>query len=879
MKAIRLKVSDLDRAFGIDDRHPRFSWNCKGGILQTAFRLVAEQDDGTLLYDSGRVDSRHMYCEYAGKDLASRMRVIWKVCLWDENDVMEWSEEAAFEMGLLEPSDWSARWIHGEGTDQKAHLPADYYRRVVDIRGEVRRARLYATALGVYTASVNGVRVSSVLAPGTTEYGKTLYYQTYDVTKQLKANEPCELVFSVSDGWYKGKLGADQCEYLFGSQTMLFAQMEIEYMSGQREVIATDSDFLWSNDGPVRFADLKDGEVYDARMIPSFSRHAIEDTDEIRIPTASNAPPVLEHEEFTGKLEVSQSGQKILNFGQNMAGYLKFRTAAPKGTQIRIRLFEATDHGEYSDASLSFPDGNVEPVRQEILYTASGRQEEYVPSFFYSGFQYALVEGLEKIDLQDFRAVAIYSDLEYSGTFTCSDQMLNRFVSNTIWSMKSNFIDIPTDCPQREKSGWTGDAQVFCRTAGYFADTKAFFRKWFRDIRDCQKENGLVMNVNPHVLPEGTPMDIVNGSCGWADAAVIIPYTLWKMTGDERVIHENYDVMHGWEDYVIELCGNKTMFSLSEDHPMYPMKAIYDTCVLPESEWNRYIPEYGIHWGEWSVPQSEEPSDIDPAVALMRPKQEVTCAYTHYSMEMLAEMLSVIGKEEEADRCREYAQGSRKAYHEHWIKEGAVQTDHMAELVRPIALGLAEPAEKENIAALLNQMVINRNYKVGTGFLSTPFLLQTLADNGYLESAYKMLQNEQAPGWLAMVAQGATTVWEEYTCYSEDGTPLPRSFNHYSLGAVCGFLFDTVCGIRITDENAFVIVPKPGGTLQYAEASTNTAYGKVTSQWYRQAQEFQFRISIPPNTTAAIVLPDGRRENIKAGTHTFTAAVDDLISG
>lgn len=266
---------------------------------------------------------------------------------------------------------------------------------------------------------------------------------------------------------------------------------------------------------------------------------------------------------------------------------------------------------------------------------------------------------------------------------------------------------------------------------------------------------------------------------------------------------------------------------------------------------------------------------MDPAIALMRPKQEVTCAYTHYSMAMLAEMLSVIGKEEEAIGCREYALGSRKAYHEHWIRDGIAHTDHMAELVRPIALGLADSEEKKNIATLLNQMVIRRDYKVGTGFLSTPYLLQALADNGYLESAYRMLENEQAPGWLAMVAKGATTVWEEYVCYDENGAPLPRSFNHYSLGAACGFLFDTVCGIRIVGENHFVIAPKPGGTLQYAEARTKTAYGEVVSRWCRQDSAIEFCISIPSNTTATVVLPNGREKYIKAGTHRYTGILPE----
>ena len=388
-------------------------------------------------------------------------------------------------------------------------------------------------------------------------------------------------------------------------------------------------------------------------------------------------------------------------------------------------------------------------------------------------------------------------------------------------------------------------------------------------MRDCQRENGLVLNVNPHVLPTDSPMDIVNGSCGWADAAVIIPYTIWKMTGDEQVIRDNYDLMNGWKNYTMALCGNKSMFALTPEDPLYPMKPVYEAFALPASKWNRYIPEYGIHWGEWSVPASEEPQELDPATALIRPKQEVTCAYTHYSMRLLAEMLEVIGSTEEASVCREYADGSRVAYHVHWIKDGTVETSHMAELVRPIALGLGDEEERKRIAALLNEMVIHRNYKVGTGFLSTPFLLQTLAENGYMESACRMLENEEAPGWLSMVAEGATTVWEEYSCYDENGSPLPRSMNHYSLGAVCGFLFDTIAGIRILRENTFLIVPQTGGTLTCTRAEIMTAYGKVISSWERDEKGVRYTISIPANTMAEVILPGKEKTLIKAGIHHF----------
>ena len=295
-------------------------------------------------------------------------------------------------MGLLRKEDWSAKWISGIDTDRPERLPADYYRKSVAVGMDLRCARLYVTALGTYTARVNGTVVSSVLAPGTTQYDKHLYYQTYDVTELLRPGTENELLFCVGDGWYKGKLGADQCEYVFGTRTELLAQLELTYASGEREIIGTDRSFSWSNEGPVRFSDLKDGEIYDAAKKPRFLQQAVEDAQEKRIPTASNAPAIRERETFAAKLEESSGGQQILDFGQNIAGYVRFKVHEPKGTKLTLSLFEAKDHGEYSNISLSFTDGRVEPVKQQIVFYASGEEETFQPEFFYSGFQYALAE-------------------------------------------------------------------------------------------------------------------------------------------------------------------------------------------------------------------------------------------------------------------------------------------------------------------------------------------------------------------------------------------------------------------------------------------------------------------------------------------------------
>lgn len=886
----------MKEPLGIDILKPRFTWNAYGGQKQTAYQVIARDEQGNLLYDSGKVPGDHMYCVYDGVPLKSRMKVRWQAALWDEDpeNLPEWSEEAHFEMGLLEPSDWKAEWITGIDTDRKERLPADYYRKFFRVREGLVSARLYATALGLYYARINRTKVTAPLAPGTTFYDKRLYYQTYDVSSELRENDDNELIFTVGDGWYKGKVGSDQNEYFYGTRTALFAQLELAYADGSREIIGTDESFMWTNDGPIRYADLKDGEIYDARKCYEFIGATVnggypfsrEDPyrnpaavlpGEKRIPQASCAPYITEHETFMPTLLRSPSGANILDFGQNIAGYVRFYCFAPAGQEIRLRLFEALDHGEFSDTTLSFPaNPQVETVKQEIVYISAGRWDLFQPEFFYSGFRYALVEGLSDVQPENFEAVAVYSNIEYMGDFDCSNQDLVKFLKNTRWSMKGNFVDVPTDCPQREKSGWTGDAQLFCNTATYLASVPAFFRKWLRDVRDCQRSDGLVMDVNPPASSPDSERAMVNGAAGWADAAVIIPYTLWKKTGDESFILDNLELMTDFAEQRIRACADKSMFHIEPGSPFEMLKPLYDAFALPDSEYNKYVLESGIHWGEWCVPPSQEPSLTGDSVTdLLAPKQEVGTAYTFYSMRILAEMLLAVGKTEQAEKYREFAEGAKKAYHLHWLKNGSIETERMAELVRPLALGLLSEEETRDAAAKLNEMVTKRHYKVGTGFLSTPFVLQVLAENGYASTAYRMLENAEAPGWLAMVRQGATTVFEEYECFDSEGHPLPHSMNHYSPGAVCAFLFDTVCGVRTDRENHVLIRPIPEGSLSYATAVVHTAYGKVVSSWeatsrFGPKRKLRFMVEIPANMEATLVLPSGQIHELSAGYYTFT---------
>lgn len=855
MKAIRLKTDYRVNPLGIDNLMPRFTWNCDEGIKQVAYRLVAEEN-GSVLFDSGRVESSSMYCRYAGTPLRSRQRVTWFVRIWDDAEIETISETAWFEMGLLETSDWQAKWISGVDTDKQVRLPADCFRRKFTVSKPVHHARLYATACGVYAVWVNGRRLSGVLAPGCTEYEKRLHYQVYDVTEYIGSEN--DLDFMVGEGWYKGKIGSSNTQYFFGTQTALFVQLELYYKDGSSEIIATNEDFLWSNDGPIRYADLKDGEHFDARCVPSYSMNSV-CVERPFIPVASPMDSITEHETFVPDLLISPSGAKILDFKQNLAGYIRFRIKGLLGQTVQLRMCEALDRGEYSNRTLLHVLPNLPATNQEIVYTCDGTESVFQPEFFYSGFRYALVEGLEKVNPEDFEAVAIYSDMEFVGDFKCSNPMIEQFLSNTRWSQKSNFVDIPTDCPQREKSGWTGDAQVFAETASYLADTAAFYRKWLRDVRDCQREDGRVDNVCPKIRGIDN-RDALNGSVGWADAAVIIPYTMWKLYGDDMFIRENYELMHGWKEYVIKAAADKSFYHLSDDHPL---KAIITPFLISESPYNQYIIESGIHWGEWCEP------DVDNSRELIRPKQEITAAYMHHSMTLLAEMLRAIGREQEAVQCDTYAEGAKKAYNHHFVKDGKIIGPRQAPMVRSLALGLLDEETQISVAKHLNEDVVSRNYRVGTGFLSTPFVLGVLVKYGYVDSAYRMLENAEAPSWLAMVKQGATTVWENYVSYDEEQHPKICSMNHYSPGAVCAFLFNTVCGIRVTGENRFEIKPIPGGTLTYAEATYYSPYGRVQSGWKREKNRDTFTIAVPPNTTAQILLPDGQCHEVNSGTHFF----------
>jgi alpha-L-rhamnosidase len=853
MIAIHLRTNDRINPLGIDDDTITFRWNCQDGLDQTAFQIILWDEEKRQVHDSDKIRSSQMHYQLPDAIVRGKIRYYWQITLWDENQKADQSETAFFETGLMQES-WKAKWITTGVKAGKERIPADYFQRKFHINGNIKKARLYATACGVYSVDVNGKRLPGVLTPGTCEYTKRLFYQTYDLKEFLA--EQNTITFILGDGWYMGKLGFLNVTNRFGNMRKLLAQIEVILEDGSQLIFGSDDSFSCCNDGPIRYADLKDGEIYDARMVPGFSHKALITKHSI-IPMASLQDSIAEHEEFTPRLLKSPKGADILDFGQNMAGYIRFDLKGTKGQQIKIRMFEALDHGEYSDATIGQPDPKLPDILQEITYICKGGREIFYPEFFYSGFRYALVTGLNEVKPENFTAIAVYSNLQFESTFRCSNEKINQFYENTVWSLRSNFVDAPTDCPQREKSGWDGDAQVFLPTACYITDVAAFFRKWLKDMRDCQRKDGRVANVSPSAHRH-QDQDIANGAVGWADAAVMIPYYLWKLYGDKQFIEDNYELMHGWKKYVIAACQDKRMKRLDHIVRFFTKK---ESHFVPKSRHAFYVIESGRNWGEWCEP------DIDSLSELSQPKPEIATAYTYHSMTILEEMLEAIGKKEEAKECKEFARGAREAYHYYFVENGTIKAPRQSPLVRSLALGLLEEKDAKVIAEKLNQSAIERNYTVGTGFLSTPYVLPMLVKYGYIETAYRMLENTTAPGWLAMVEAGATTVWETYEIYDKEGHPLQHSMNHYSPGAVCSFLYDTVCGIQVKEENTFRICPIPGGSLTEAYAEYASPYGKVISEWKKNENEIVFHFEIPANTKAYVELPNGTSEVFITGSY------------
>ncbi len=869
IKLAGLTCEYLENPFGIDTRRPRLSWQLvseRPEVLQTAWQVQVHEDDN-LLWDSGMVESEQStLVTYAGPTLRSRQRCIWRVRVWTGDETpTAWSETAGWEMGLLQTEDWQARWIDPEDEiDPKAFKPAPYLRRDFEFGGPVRSARLYATAQGLYELWLNGRRVGDrMMTPGWSAYHTRLEFQTYDVTDLLQPGDN-SLGAILGDGWWRGKVSIDSQRNTYGERLALLLQLEVTLADGSVVVVCSDADWR-TRSGPILKSDWKDGEVYDARLeLPGWCKTGYDERDwhPVRVVdhprdhlAASIAPPVRKMERFTPQLLKSRSGQTILDFGQNISGHVQYRVQGPAGTTVKLTHVEALDReGDVAPAQTFL---NMDRLLQEVHYTLrGGAVEEYAPRFTSQGFRYVRLEGWPgEPQPEDFEAVAIYSDMPASGHFSCSNPALNQLHSNVLWSMKGNFMDIPTDCPTRERAGWTGDAQVFARAGATLMHCAGFFTRWLQDLAAEQKPDGMVPNLipNPYHAPgKGNFLITATaGSAGWADAAIMLPWALYQCYGDCELVARQYDSMRAWYGFMRQ-----------RSRQTHWVRRFSPRSLLSPQRRRRLrlLQDRGYHWGEWLEPGNSMPAIFAGLITRMLFScPSVASAYHKHSADLMAQIAGLLGHADEAQTYRDEAAAIRSAWAAEFIAaDGSIRPDTQASYVRALAFDLAPGELRARVLQQLLRKISEADNHVGTGFLATGMLCEVLAAEGHADLAWELLLQESDPSWLYAIDKGATTIWESWDAVREDGSTF-GSHNHYSKGVVAEFLYRRVAGIEIAAPGyqRILFQPAPGGGLTQVQASIQTMYGEVASAWQLEEGRFRLEVRIPPNTRAEIRLPDG----------------------
>ncbi len=842
-----VKVNYMLNPIGITGE-PQFGWIIKSdrkNVIQKTYRLQIASDGNfnNMVYDSGVIESGcSAHVRAAGISLSSNSRYYTRAQASDAFETSDWSPASTFTTALLHNSEWCGSFISAETSQDASNSKGTCLRQSFSAKPGIAYALLHSTALGLYKLYINGKKVGGdELAPGWTSYRKHLVYQTYEVTDLLCEGEN-SIGAMLGAGWYKGLMGFNGLRNNYGDRTAFLCQLEITYSDGTRELIYTDESWK-ASDAPILFSEIYDGETYDARLekdgwnSPGFdtsgwrSVHMVEYDKGVLVSQPGSRVAQIETLPVK-KVITTPEGDTVLDFGQNLTGWVKFKVRGHAGDKVILNHFEVLDSkgNVYLD--------NLRSARQTVSYTLKGGDVEiFHPSFTFHGFQYVKVASYPgEIRPKNFEAVVVHSDMNPTGFFECSNADLNQLQHNILWGLKSNFLDIPTDCPQRnERLGWTGDAQIFCRTASYLMDTYGFFSKWLKDVEADQTPEGGVPHVVPDLLAEKDSDDWLvsqgtHSAAAWADVSVILPWTLYLVYGDTEILEKQYSSMKAWIDF---------MHSHSEG-PLW---------------------SYRLQFGDWVALDAKEGSYFGAT------PNDLTCsAYYAYSTGIFSKIAGILGRHEECIKYstlyREIVEGFQKEFFTRTGRMAArTQTAHILALHFDL---VPEEFRQRTIDTLLELLSENDGHLV-TGFVGTPYFCHALSKNGHTREAYELLLKDDFPSWLYQVKAGATTIWEHWDGKKPDGTmwsPDMNSFNHYAYGAVGEWLYRAVAGID-TDESFpghkhSIINPHPGGGLEYVKASYSTIYGGLSVYWRLEGRSVQLEVEIPHNTTASVILENAR---------------------
>jgi alpha-L-rhamnosidase len=850
--AQNISLSDLKTNYkinpmGVDASLIRFSWKLNSTVFQTVqksfeLRISTNESDilkgNKLFWQSGKVESdQSVNVTYTGPQIKAKTRYFWQVRVIDNHkNISAWSAVQYFETGLLNPTDWQANWIElALATDGKVG-PAPIFAKQFAVNKTVKSARLYITSHGLYEAYINGKKVGNELfTPGWTSYHKRLQYQTYDVTALLKPGGNLTAV-TIGDGWYRGNLEFNYKRNLYGKEVALLYQLEVNYSDGSTSVVNSDGTWKSSLGGPIKKSDIYNGETFDARLIQANPNIDGGDWKVVKVANfgkenlvVSAGPPVVSHEEFVPiKIIKTPKGETVIDFGQNLVGWVQLTIGGVKGDTITI------NHAEVLDKEGNFYTDNLRGAKQENKYVLTGAKTEVLkPHFTFQGFRFVKISGFRgAITKDNLKAIAIYSDMKPTGEFVSSNKLINQLQHNIQWGQKGNFLDVPTDCPQRdERLGWTGDAQVFFSTAAFNMDVSGFFSKWLADLKVDQHPTGNV----PVVIPDCRAVNNA-GSAGWADVSTIIPWNYYLAYGDKDLLARQYDSMKAWVGYV--------------------------TSIAKDNMWNS-----GPHYGDWLFYSVNDDRDGKSAIT---EKFLIAQIYYAASTQNVINAAKVLGRDEDVNKYQALLKDIKTAFlREYVTPSGKLTSNSQTAYVLALNFDMLPENLRDQAAKRLVENISSYKNHLTTGFLGTPYLCHVLSRFGYTDIAYKLLLQDTYPSWLYPVKQGATTIWERWDGIKPDGSFQAismNSFNHYAYGAIGDWMYKSVAGINYDARDAgykkIIIAPKPGGDFTNASAKLESLYGTIQSSWKLEGEKMSIDVIIPANTNATIVLPSSAKSTI-----------------
>ncbi len=834
-----LKTNNLNNPIGIEPSAPRFKWileTPQKNTVQSSYEIEVKEA-GKSIWRSGKVnDAQSVFVKYAGPALKSDTRYSWTVKVTD-NHGQNASSSAAFQTGI-KADEIKAKWINSGLKNDTVNGIVPMFRKTFSTKKAITQATIYVTSRGLYELNLNGKRVGDAqLTPGWTTYNKHLQVNAYDVTAQLQTGQNVIGAY-LGSGWYRTRLAWMEQTNIYGKETALLAQINIKYKDGSSQIITTDGSWK-SAESQIIFSEIYDGETIDARKMQpeafktKFDDKAWQNTVEKDFKTdyltmAINEP-IKKHQELKPvKLIITPKGDKVLDFGQNMVGWISANITGTAGNKVTFRHFEMLD--KFGNPYFE----NNRSAKAQANLILSGKSDYFEPKFTFFGFRYVKIDGLENINLSDFTGHVLYSGMNQTGTFECSNPLVNQLQKNIQWGQRGNFLDVPTDCPQRdERLGWTGDAEVFSRTAAFNFNVNQFFAKWLKDLAFDQAENGAVPHVIPDVL-KNSPFGAPAQAAGWGDAGMIIPYNMYVVYGDRKILEDQYPSMQASINYIRSVAKNDL--------------------------WNT-----GFQFADWLSYRVDDSKGMIGQKSAVTDNYLVAQAFFAYCTDIMQKTATILGKNEDAKAYSALLERVKKQFqNEFMTASGRLISETQTAYVLALAFDLVPENLKEQAVLRLVENIKSYNYHLTTGFLGTPFLTPVLSKFGQHETAYRLLLQDTYPSWLYPIkAHGATTIWERWDSMKPDSTfqdPGMTSFNHYSYGAVGDWMYRNISGIDTKDAagsgyKEITIKPIPGGGLTHAKGSFLTNYGQVSSEWKINGNKFSMTVEIPVNTTAEITFP------------------------